>query len=570
MDITPYFTSRPPFICWVAGLLLGVVYGLGLIIPLFDHDSAHHALIGMHMFLTGDYVSLIDRGKDYLDKPHLLFWLSALGDSVLGVGTLAYKLPSLILAVPGVYATYRLGKRLFSNLVGRNAALILTTSYAYILAQNDVRMDALLLSFIITATWMLYEFSLTKGTLWLVGGSLALALAFSTKGLSGVFVPVLAVGSQILYSRNWTFLRSFRWLWVVVLFFVFSSPVLYSYYLQYDLHPEKVIRGTRGHSGLAFILFYQNIERMEGTNWGSASGNDPFFFFHTLLWALLPWGLLAYWAVTKKALNLWQLRLKFVAGGEIMTFVTIVVMFTLLSISNFKLPHYLNILFPFFALLIAAQLQVVTLPIEQRWLLLAQKFVAVAMVIASLIGSLYLFPIRNGIVAVLALVALFLMVREWIAASPWLDKLMGISVAVGIFANLLMNGNFYPQVQHYLGGLQVAAKVKELNIPPQDIRLYDWESNTLNYYTAHYYKSVWASQLKGSGEIWLAGPEDSIAQALDSAKVQAGASYSFAHFRTTRLNSRFLNPATRQAACKRIVLVQLSPPASGGSSLLAE
>ena len=554
--------TRPTVIRWLFGLLLGAVYVLGVIIPLFDHDSAHHALIAMHMFLTGDYVSLIDRGRDYLDKPHLLFWLSALGDSLLGVGTLAYKLPSLILALPGMYATYRLGKRLYSAPVGRNATLILVTSYAFILAQNDVRMDALLLSFIITATWLLYEFSLTQGTRWLVTGSLALALAFSTKGMSGVFVPVLAVGSQVLYSRNWPFLRSFRWLWVVGLFFLFSSPVIYSYYLQFDLHPEKVIRGTRGHSGVAFILFYQNIERMEGTNWGSASGNEPFFFFHTLLWALLPWSLLAYWAVYKKGFSLWQQRFRIAAGDEILTFATILVMFTLLSVSNFKLPHYLNILFPFFAINIAAQLQTVSLRNEQQGLLIAQKFVAVTMVVAGLMISWYIFPLQNGLVGALALTALFLMVREWITASPWLEKLMGISVAAGIFANLLMNGNFFPQVQHYLGGLQVAAKVKELNISPQDIRLYNWESNTLNYYTTHYYESTWADQWQNSGKIWLVGPEDSIAQALDSASVEVGKSYVFYHFRTTRLNPLFLNPSTRLAACERIRLVQIKPGTS--------
>ena len=309
---------------------------------------------------------------------------------------------------------------------------------------------------------------------------------------------------------------------------------------------------------------------MEGTNWGSASGNDPFFFFHTLLWALLPWCLLAYWAVIKKGLALWNQRLAFTPGREIMTFITIVVMFTLLSISNFKLPHYLNILFPFFALIIAAQLQATTSPHEQRWLLSTQKFVVIVMVAASFFISLYLFPIQNILVGVLSLGALFLIIREWVVPSPWLDKLMGISVAVGIFANLLMNGNFYPQVQTYLGGLQVAAKVKELRISPQDIRLYNWESNTLNYYTAHYYESIWADQLKSSGTMWLAGPEDAIAQALDSASVAAGKSYIFNHFRTTKLNARFLNPATRQAACERIVLVQINPSASGGSSSLPE
>lgn len=559
-------SRRPAFILGLFGLLLAAVYILGVIVPIFDHDGGFNALIGLRMYLTGDYVNLIDHGEDYLDKPHLLFWLSALGDALLGVGTLAYKLPSLILAIPGVYATYRLGQRLHSPQVGRNAALILVTSFAFVLAQNDVRMDALLLSFIITATWLLYEFSLTRGTWWLLGGSLALALAFATKGLSGVFVPVVAVAAQVLYSHNWVFLRSFRWVWAIVLFFVFSSPVLYSYYLQFDLHPEKVIRGTSGHSGLAFILFYQNIERMEGGSWGSAGKSDPFFFFHTLLWALLPWGLLAYWAVFKKGLSVVREGFMYARGREILSLATIVVMFLLLSISNFKLPHYLNILFPFFAILIAAQLQKTTQPTEQRWLLGTQKFVAVVMVAAALGINLYLFPIQNWGVGALAVVALILLGREWMAAGPWLEKVLGISAAAAIFTNLLMNGNFYPQILSYQSGLPLATKVKELDIPPQNIRLYHWDSNTFNYYSATFYDTIQSNQLKSAKNMWLVGPEKDIRQALDSARVQVGKSYVFPHFRISRLNAKFLNPATRLAACERIVLVQVNPVGAAGLS----
>jgi hypothetical protein len=48
-----------------------------------NNNAAHHANIALHMYLTNDYVNLIDQGKDYLDKPHLLFWLAALSYHVL-------------------------------------------------------------------------------------------------------------------------------------------------------------------------------------------------------------------------------------------------------------------------------------------------------------------------------------------------------------------------------------------------------------------------------------------------------------------------------------------------------
>lgn len=48
-------------------------------------------------------------------------------------------------------------------------------------------------------------------------------------------------------------------------------------------------------------------------------------------------------------------------------------------------------------------------------------------------------------------------------------------------------------------------------------------------------------------------------------RVQAGKSYVFPHFRISRLNAKFLNPATRLAACDRIVLVQINPSGTGST-----
>ena len=62
------------------------------------------------MYLTGDYVNLVDYGKDYLDKPHLHFWLAAFSYKIFGVNTFAYKLPSLLFTIMGTYSTYRLGR----------------------------------------------------------------------------------------------------------------------------------------------------------------------------------------------------------------------------------------------------------------------------------------------------------------------------------------------------------------------------------------------------------------------------------------------------------------------------
>lgn len=551
-------TGLRPFWMLLASIALWIlVYVWGMLVPIFESDSAHNAIIGMKMYLTGNWVDMIYRGNDYLDKPHLAFWMSAIGNSLLGINTLAYKLPSFIAALPGVYATYRLGKRLYSYKTGIWAVIILISTQAFILGQNDVRMDAILLSMSILATWMLYEFSLNPKGLWIIGGSFFLAMAFSTKGMSGAAPPVIAVLSQTLYSRNWKFLTSLRWVWGIPLFFIFSLPVLYSYYLQFDLQPKKVIRGMSEISGVAFILFYQNIERMDGSSWGSAGSNDPFLFFHSLLWVLLPWSLLAYWAYFRQGLKLWQDRFQYREGREILTFMTILVMFAIMSSSNFKLPHYLNILFPYFSILIASQLESITYPKTTKTLLIIQKSIAVILVMAALIINTWLFPITHYWVIPAAILALILLVKEWRSDFKLTEKIIGISAAASLFANLLINGNFYPRLQEYSAGYALANKVNELNIPKNQIFPYSWDNDSFTYYTGNFYQEFNPQVQSSANQFWLIGHTQALNQLTDSLGLIKVNELSAKDYRVTRLKGKFLNPDTRLSVCDDISLIEV-------------
>lgn len=562
MRSSVFESSRPRLIMWLYFTCWVFVYLWGLVVPLLDSDSGHHAMIGLHMYLTDNYTDLIDRGKDYLDKPHLLFWFGALGNWLMGVSTVSFKMPSLLCAVLGAYATFRLGRILYNAQVGRNAAIILISTQAFILSLNDVRMDALLLSLIMIATWLLYEYVLNNKLLYLITGAFALAMAFSTKGMSGAIPPVIAVASQAMYTRNWSFIKSFKWVLIIPLFFVFISPVLYAYYVQYDLHPEKTIRGMSHISGIRFILFDQNIERLQGDNWGKAGSRDPFLFFHSLLWALLPWCILGYWAFFRKAIQLYKERLQYHAGSEILSFVTILVMFTIMSLSNYKLPHYLNILFPFFAILIAGQLSNVRSPAAQKWLLSIQKIIAGLLIIAGVAINTWVFPVTNVLVIAMAIVALYLLYWEWKApVHEWPFRLIGISMAASLFANLLLNGNFYRKLSEYQAGIKLAAHVKKDRLPNELLYVYDWENYTFNYYTAYLHPTLTTEdnwQAIPEKHFWVIGEINKLREAAARNHVVIDSGITYLDYRTTRLTGQFLNPATRVAACDSIVLARVT------------
>jgi 4-amino-4-deoxy-L-arabinose transferase-like glycosyltransferase len=450
-------------------LLVGS-YLRGLWIPLMDNDSAHHALIALRMVETGNYHELIFRDADYLDKPHFLFWTIALFFKMFGVSAWAYKLPSLLFSAVGIYATYRLGKRVFNAQTGHLAAVILTSSYAFFLANNDVRMDAILTSAIIFATWQLIEWIHTHRLWNMFMAALGFAVGFATKGAIGLVMPALA-GLLYMYQINdWNVWNRMRWAGLAVMIALLLLPVFYSLYLQFDLHPEKMIRDTTGNSGVLFLLFGQSVGRYSGTAWGTLAQNEPLFFVHTFLWAFLPWSLVALLALADAVKDLWKSgnalwKRDAVKPASFFLVVTFAIIFLLISGSQFKLPHYLNILFPFFAILTGSFLATPAAS-RTRLIRMLQYITLGALLIVTCFLNVYVFPLdsileKTVVVVVMIVIAVCIYQRR--------GQVLLITLLVTSFCYALLNFNFYPKTLALQGGSHLARYVKEQNISVDDM-----------------------------------------------------------------------------------------------------
>src|ERR1700722_2005043 len=95
---------------WATLIFLGIVYCIGMQLSLMDVDASQYALISKEMFYTGNYLQVLERGHDYLDKPPLIFWTACLSFKVFGVHDWAYRLPSVLCLILGIYSVYRFTK----------------------------------------------------------------------------------------------------------------------------------------------------------------------------------------------------------------------------------------------------------------------------------------------------------------------------------------------------------------------------------------------------------------------------------------------------------------------------
>ena len=134
------------FIISLTAILM--VYCIGaLAIPLMDVDAAQYASISREMLDKKSYLQLFDLNADYLDKPPMLFWLSALSMKIFGIYDWAYRIPSLLFLGIALFATFHFAKLYYNITTARLATLILASSQAFFLISHDVRTDTMSVSY---------------------------------------------------------------------------------------------------------------------------------------------------------------------------------------------------------------------------------------------------------------------------------------------------------------------------------------------------------------------------------------------------------------------------------------
>lgn len=318
----------------LAGIVLVTL--CGALPDVMEVDAAQYASMSRDMLATPDRTHLFHRGNDYLDKPPLLFWASALSFELFGVANWSYKLPSILFAFLGIFSTYRFALLHGAMPVARTAALMCGGCAAFFLMTNDVRCDTILTGSVITAIWLGMAWMKERRWWQLMGASVAIASGMLAKGPMGLMAPAVAIGGHVALTRTWSALRDPRLLLVPALVGLLLLPMCIGLYEQHGAH------------GLRFYFWEQSFGRLTGENrWKDDS--SVLFFTHELLWQLLPWTLfvlVGLWRELTAVLRRRPLTEAASISGAVLVFIA-------LSLSRFKLPHYLYVVVPLFAVIAA-------------------------------------------------------------------------------------------------------------------------------------------------------------------------------------------------------------------------
>ena len=432
-------------------LLLGIlVNATGLFSEIMEPDGALYAAIAKRMALSNDWVNLVAAGQDWLDKPHLPFWLAALSFKCFGINAFAYKLPAFICWLLGVWYTYQLAVKICNKEIAKIACIIYITSLHAIIANFDVRAEAYLTTFIIAGIYHIYRSMPQKWNWHLFAAAIFCAAAIMTKGIF-VLVTILAGFVTFwLYSKQWKQFIQLKWYVFLVLTFIFILPEIYALYQQFDLHPEKIVFEKTNVSGIYFFFWDSQFGRFFNNGPIRGSG-DKFFFFHTLLWAFLPWSVIAYFTFYKYVASL----KKSVANyQELILAGSVLITFLMFSLSKFQLPHYIVIIFPQLSIMVAAYLyQPLGNVILKRWSLVMSALICIA--ILCVVFLIFLTGFNNWywpflLIVIPACIAFYFIVKQ-------VADVKTLAIQGSIFSMILffyLNLFFYPALLSYQSGMQ--------------------------------------------------------------------------------------------------------------------
>jgi len=520
-------------------LLLGIlVNATGLFITILDSDGTLYANIAKTIAVSGDFINLKVSGKDWLDKPHLPFWLAAISYKIVGFTSFAYKLPAFIFWLLGLRYTYLFAKENYHITVAQVAALIYVSSTHLVISNNDVRAEPYLTGMIIGSVYHLHK-AYTKTNKWInvFWGSLFAALAIMTKG---PFVLITIGGGFVvewIWKKDWKQFISPIWWICLLLTAIFIVPEIYCLYVQFDLHPEKTVFDTTGVSGIRFFFWDSQFGRF--FNNGPIKGEgDYFFFVHTLLWAFLPWCFILYAAFVYKFKKINNRK------QEQVTIWASIITLLIFSLSKFQLPHYTNILFPFFAILAANYLYNITSK-PLQWISYLQNFVAICMI--AVVALLWYFfrpaEVWGIIVWWIVLLAGIVLIKQLKFYER--NFINGYWIALCVFA--FLNIFFYPALLQYQAGSKAAAFVNKA-FPNKKT----YSVNRVSYSFSFYCNApnfdvaeTAIDSLLTREKPLLVYADDATLQQLQQKARKVTIAKQFNYFHVSQLNGTFINHKTR-------------------------
>lgn len=266
-------------------LLLPIVFAVAIAIFFFhlgrygfwEPDEARYGEIAREMLQLRDFIVPHLNYVAYVEKPPLLYWLTALSYRIFGIDELAARLIPALSAMLGVLATFIFADRAMGRRRALMAIAILATAPLYAVMAQVLTTDMLLCALMTVAIFALF-LHYRDGGIWCWIGYLAMALATLTKGPVGIALPALTMLVFLWWeSALGGVLRRFHAIAGAVLVLAIVAPWF-------------IAVAIREPGFLGFYFVGEHLRRIFEPSF--SHGEPVYFYIPVILAGLLPWSML--------------------------------------------------------------------------------------------------------------------------------------------------------------------------------------------------------------------------------------------------------------------------------------
>jgi 4-amino-4-deoxy-L-arabinose transferase-like glycosyltransferase len=548
---------------WIVAVA-AIVYLLAIPVDIMEVDSAQYANMSREMLQSGDFLNVFDRGREYLDKPPFIFWITACFYWVFGVGEFAFKLPAILFALLGIYSVYRFARIWYPERTAVLAAIILATSQGYYHFTNDVRTDVYLTNAVIAAIWLFSEqIRQNRGYYW-VGAFFFVGIGMLAKGPLGIVVPVMAIGTHLLIKSEWSMIFKWQWLVGLIVVAIVLSPMLVGLYQQFDLQPDKMVNGRTGVSGIRFFFWEQSFGRITGENvWKNDTG--PFFFVHSFAWSFLPWTLGFIGAMVFFIRNfgsgfksLIHNQTEWISiGGFWLPFIA-------LSASNYKLPHYIYVVFPMAAVQAASFFSLIELrdsKFNMRWINISQTVILSGCWGFGALIFIWFFPVTNPILILVGIAGLAVFIWSLFHVfEQRLSRFLWMSLSTTLAINILMATWFYPQILSYQSSSVIGKWILDQRMEKETLFVTKVNARSIDVYTHSTALEIATFQidsiLQKKPQFLVFTNEEGLTEIKD-AKISYSIVRQLEDYPVALLSMNFGNPGKRKDVLRKTYLIRV-------------
>lgn len=430
-----------------------------LLLPIFifrDYTPSNelkYISIALESLQNNTWFTFYNHGEIYADKPPLFLWLLKISILLTGNGNLPMCLAGLFSLLPAIGVLVVMDKWMEQEGGIINpfiANLLLLTSIMFLASSLVVRMDMLMLFFIVLSLYSFYRIYKninhpTEEYLLPV----FIFLALFSKGPIGLLATVGSIVTFLLIKgeirtlgrylgwKQWLILSGLCLLWFLGVYWEGGTTYLY----------DLVFRQTVGRGINAF------------------HHKEPlWYYFPRMLWSFAPWSILLIILFTKGSAKKY-----FETDLRKFFFVIIVFNLILLSLISSKLDIYLLPIYPFVIYLACLIYEneventlMIRLSIYVPAILISIVCISVLLFGDKLLSTFNL-PFRLQSLLLYLIIFLLLSVNITtvvLLSKKQIDKAI-VTFALGLICTLTVGAFYLPQVNEYIGYKEIAKSAKE-------------------------------------------------------------------------------------------------------------